>query len=1068
MLRPRSRSPHYAHRDSPRRQDGRRFPWDDPDFNPQQVLADLGRLPGEDQWVRFMDEIHPDGPEGHRRPVSPGLHRLDHHLPPEEFHHRRIPPAPHELGYAERRRLSPHDGRGGGRGKGSGSEGLPHSPQRLPREKLPSLAPQHPHYSPDHHQIVSSAGWRREEQDQSQGRSRDRSPRERVQGGGKGERRGGDFPGPYGDRSRDDMHREKSTISDRNRREADEAVHPGYGKETEFRVRRPSLERPREGYGGGGPRGRRGPSGSHDGRGPGTLIVEHDHGIINSRGPELYDNQRGRGPDQSPSHDRFSHRHHRARATEERLRKSGSRSNTREEARGRLDHKERRGPVHEERRGPVHEERRGPVHEERRGLVQEERRGPVQEERRGLVHEERRGPVHEERRGPVHEERRGPVHEERRGPVHEERRGPVHEERRGPVHEERRGPVHEERRGPVHEERRGLVQEERRGPVHEERRGPAHEARRGPAHEERRGPAHEERRGPAHEERRGPAHEERRGPVHEERRGPAHEAGRGPAHEERRGPAHEERRGPAHEERRGPVHEERRGPAHEERRGPAHEERRGPAHEERRGPAHEERRGPAHEERRGPVHEERRGPVHEERRGPVHEERRGPIHESRRSPDRHGRASPMGFQDRGSPTEPRARNSAFRGERGAPAQGGKRQMGPSMNQPRPLIQGMQGYRPRDAIPQQSPPEHHGYQPRGGIWDMEPREEAPGWAEVSDKEPRCEKDRGPGPRGGRPPAQGRMDPRKPQHSDLNPNWNQQQNDMGMPRMGAGEKETLTIKVDMNRPVGQNSQLCYSSDRQLSLDLVNVGRQRLDFLPMLEHSGTYRESAMHSGTFAQEIITLVHQVKEHYFRGDGVTLNERFSGPQDGGLPEEEEQEEEGPTLNRLFNMSMSEPDMEPVFSKVGRMQRQQQAVRDPGDLRHDLERRRQERLEGVKVTIPGGRLSQHPLAAGRSVITLRSGGRVHFYTISPSHTLCLSDHQGGYGREEDEEQEGFSGWSGPPRRGRRWPGDMGGQRRGGMIRQDMGDQQRNNWPPNSPCNLPGSMRQQNHNINGANW
>uniref|UniRef100_A0A4W5K6L0 BCLAF1 and THRAP3 family member 3 n=1 Tax=Hucho hucho TaxID=62062 RepID=A0A4W5K6L0_9TELE len=789
MLRPRSRSPHFSHRVSPQRQDGRRFPWDDPDFNPQQVLADLGRLPGEDQWVRFMDEIHPDGPEGHRRPMSPGLHRLDH-LPPEDSHHRRTPPAPRELGYVERRRLSPHDGGGGGRGKGSGSEGLPHSPQRLPREKLPSLAPQHPHYNPDHHQIVSSAGWRREEQDQSQGRSRDRSPRERVQGGG--ERRGGDFPGPYGDRSRDDMHRERSTISDRNRREADEVVHPGYGKEAEFRVRRPSLERPREGYGGGGPRGRRGPSGSHDGRGPGTLIVEHDHGIINSRRPELYDNLRGRGPDQSPSHDRFSHHHHRARATEERFRKSGSRSNTREEARGRL--------------------------------------------------------VHEERRGPVHEERRGPVHEERRGPVHEERRGPVHEERRGPVHEERRGPVHVERRGP----------------------------------------------------------------------------------------------------------------------------------------------------------------------------------------DRHGRASPMGFQDRGSPTEPRARNSAFCGEKGAPAQGGKRQMGPSMNQPRPLLQGMQGCRPRDANPQHSPPEHQGYQSKGGVGDMEPR-----------VEPRWEKDRGPGPRGGRPTARGRMDPRKPQHRDLNPNWNQQQNDMAMPRMGAGEKETLTIKVDMNRPVGQNSQLCYSSDRQLSLDLVNVGRQRLDFLPMLEHSGTYRESAMRSGTFAQEIITLVHQVKEHYFRGDGVTLNERFSGPQDGGLPEEEEQEEEGPTLNRLFNMSMSEPDMEPVFSKVGRVQRQQQAVRDPGDLRHDLERRRQERLEGVKVTIPGGRLSQRPLAAG-------------------------SDHQRGYGREEDEEQEGFfSGCSGPPRRGRRWPGDMGGQRRGGMIRQDMGDQQRNNWP-NSPCNRPGPTRQQNRNINGANW
>ena len=44
--------------------------------------------------------------------------------------------------------------------------------------------------------------------------------------------------------------------------------------------------------------------------------------------------------------------------------------------------------------------------------------------------------------------------------------------------------------------------------------------------------------------------------------------------------------------------------------------------------------------------------------------------------------------------------------------------------------------------------------------------------------------------------------------------------------------------------------------------------------------------------------------------------------------------------------------------------------DPGDLRHDLERRRQERLEGVKVTIPGGRLSQRPLVAGRYYYTLK--------------------------------------------------------------------------------------------------
>lgn len=75
----------------------------------------------------------------------------------------------------------------------------------------------------------------------------------------------------------------------------------------------------------------------------------------------------------------------------------------------------------------------------------------------------------------------------------------------------------------------------------------------------------------------------------------------------------------------------------------------------------------------------------------------------------------------------------------------------------------------------------------------------------------------------------------------------------------------------------SLLCYSSDRQLSLDLVNVGRQRLDFLPLLEHSGTYRETPTHSGTFAQEIITLVHHVKgQLQVKGGFVTLNACFNG------------------------------------------------------------------------------------------------------------------------------------------------------------------------------------------------
>lgn len=44
----------------------------------------------------------------------------------------------------------------------------------------------------------------------------------------------------------------------------------------------------------------------------------------------------------------------------------------------------------------------------------------------------------------------------------------------------------------------------------------------------------------------------------------------------------------------------------------------------------------------------------------------------------------------------------------------------------------------------------------------------------------------------------------------------------------------------------------------------------------------------------------------------------------------------------------------------------QPVRGPGDLRHDLERRRLERLEGVKVTICGSQVSQLPLGPVRWV------------------------------------------------------------------------------------------------------
>ncbi|XP_051970387.1 BCLAF1 and THRAP3 family member 3 isoform X2 [Xyrauchen texanus] len=251
---------------------------------------------------------------------------------------------------------------------------------------------------------------------------------------------------------------------------------------------------------------------------------------------------------------------------------------------------------------------------------------------------------------------------------------------------------------------------------------------------------------------------------------------------------------------------------------------------------------------------------------------------------------------------------------------------------------------------------------------------------------------------------------------------------VPRMDFSEQETLKIKVDMSRPIGQSSHLGYSSDRQLSLDLVNVGRQRLDFLPLLEHSGTYRESAVHSGTFAQEIITLVHQVKENCFKGQGITLNDRFSNEQyyslQGDFKEEEEEEEEemgcvGPVLNRPLGMPSSETQ---IFCKIGPERlHSRQLVPDPGDLRYDLERRRQQRLEDVKITIAGGNFTQ---------------------TAPQSH-----ESEPLYMSEDPEELEGNFGWSEQaPERPRQWNGPR--QRMDAPNRQNFnprGNSNRNSRP-----------------------
>ncbi|XP_076146202.1 BCLAF1 and THRAP3 family member 3 isoform X3 [Alosa pseudoharengus] len=205
-------------------------------------------------------------------------------------------------------------------------------------------------------------------------------------------------------------------------------------------------------------------------------------------------------------------------------------------------------------------------------------------------------------------------------------------------------------------------------------------------------------------------------------------------------------------------------------------------------------------------------------------------------------------------------------------------------------------------------------------------------------------------------------------------------------------------------------------------------------MLEHSGTFRETQVHTGTFAQEIITLVHQVKEMYFKGENVTLNHRFSSVMTA-TPEEDEE----PAMDRRIKVSV--PDTMPIFSKIENMQAQKRPQTcDPSDLRYDLERRRQERLEGVKVTISGASFSQ---ATPESVETEP--------VFEEDERLGVEED----GRWAEEDPEGRREWSGQmPDMRQRLPGP---NRRNFKRRF------------NRPGAQPGPNRRQYHNnANGANW
>nr|XP_003218925.1 PREDICTED: uncharacterized protein CXorf23 homolog [Anolis carolinensis]XP_008105507.1 PREDICTED: uncharacterized protein CXorf23 homolog [Anolis carolinensis] len=160
-----------------------------------------------------------------------------------------------------------------------------------------------------------------------------------------------------------------------------------------------------------------------------------------------------------------------------------------------------------------------------------------------------------------------------------------------------------------------------------------------------------------------------------------------------------------------------------------------------------------------------------------------------------------------------------------------------------------------------------------------------------------------------------------------------------------KEKLTVKVDtkktLNKYRGSSS---HTMERQTSRDLVAVGRKTGNFHPVFEHikSVTQKTEQNPSKEFAQEIITIIHQVKASYFKSSDVTLHERFSKIQSKPL-ESEVKRHSDPEIHRRIDMSLAELQNKHAASSES-AQSVVRILEDPNDLRHDIERRRKERLK----------------------------------------------------------------------------------------------------------------------------
>ncbi|KAJ8275287.1 hypothetical protein COCON_G00099120 [Conger conger] len=133
---------------------------------------------------------------------------------------------------------------------------------------------------------------------------------------------------------------------------------------------------------------------------------------------------------------------------------------------------------------------------------------------------------------------------------------------------------------------------------------------------------------------------------------------------------------------------------------------------------------------------------------------------------------------------------------------------------------------------------------------------------------------------------------------------------------------------------------ASDRSLASVLAQAqcGRREHGFRSVFEHIKRPQALKSSAESYVLHIVSLVHHVREHYFKSTGVTLHERFTVYQKAAV--EQEARHKSPEIHRRIDISPSAFKKVRLFKEDVKGERKSRS--DSVDLRHSIDRRRKER------------------------------------------------------------------------------------------------------------------------------